>query len=208
MDESNSQQLPSPEHKELHPRILPADDMGKGGKIFCSTVPHIKGTKTPTRYCRICTKIMKSVKPCGFPPPRYVWHEISHTKKKKYYNFQSVPCEMFIQVRRSSESQCRLRPHPPKKDSTINKLSYSRNVTSTLHYFFYIHCRNWGTYHSRVPTFVSPHHRRLPPVCSASFPMLISTPCHPWRSAMLGKLQSGRTSESDTDQVQTVQWMV
>jgi len=50
-----SHQLPSPEHKEFHPRILPADYMGKGGKIFCSTVPHIKGTKTPTRYCRIYT---------------------------------------------------------------------------------------------------------------------------------------------------------
>lgn len=67
-----SHQLPSPEHKELHPRILPADYLGKGGKIFCSTVPHIRGAKTPTRCSRICTKIKKSVKPCGFPPPRYV----------------------------------------------------------------------------------------------------------------------------------------
>jgi hypothetical protein len=35
-----SHQLPSPEHKELHPRILPAEYFGKGEKIFCSRPPH------------------------------------------------------------------------------------------------------------------------------------------------------------------------
>ena len=127
---------------------------------------------------------------------------------KIYYNFQSVPCEMVIHVRRLFRKSMPVATPPPqkKKDSTINKLSYSQNVNSTL--FFYIHCQSWGTYHSGVPTFVSPHHRRLPPVCSASFPPLISTPCHLWSSAMLGKLQGGGTSESDKGQVQTVQWMV
>jgi hypothetical protein len=62
--------------KKLHPRILTAEYFGKGGKIFCSTLPHIKGTKIPTRCCKICTKIKKSVKPYGFPPPRYEGHEI------------------------------------------------------------------------------------------------------------------------------------
>jgi len=63
-----------------------------------------------------------------------------------------------------------------KNASTVNKLSYNQKIT--VHYitFLHIHCWNRSTDHSRAPTFVSPHNKRLAPVCSASFPPLISAP--------------------------------
>jgi hypothetical protein len=124
-----SHQLPSPEHKGSSLQTTWEKD-----RKYSAAVPQIKRTKSPTRCCRICTKIKKSVKSCGFPPSRYVTWNIT---PKEYYSFQSVPCEMFIQVWRSFRNSMLVANPPPfpQKKTTINKLSYSQNITSTSHYF-------------------------------------------------------------------------
>ena len=82
------------------PPCILHDYMGKGRKIFCSTVLHIQGTKTPTTHCWVCkdkqiSETMWFCHKCHVSlHPGMLWHEISHPENITTFSPFLVKCSL------------------------------------------------------------------------------------------------------------------